>query len=118
MRSSMSVHNANHDRVLSVLNAIRREDKSGHGFCPTCTNAIVATALNSMSPHYYVEQQYDQELGSPWLVVETAVRDAIERLHAQPDHLCLRGQLKSYRRLTNSIAAGRAVNESKTDKKK
>ncbi len=75
-------------------------------------------ALNCVSPHYYVEQQRDQELGSPWPVVEAAVRDAIEKLRAQPDHLCLRGQLKSYRRLTDSIAAGRAANESKTNQKK
>lgn len=113
----MSVHNANHDRVMSVLNTLRRVDNNGHCFCPTCTNAIVAMALNCMSPHYYVEQQRE-ELGSPWSVVEGAVRDAIEKLHEQPDHLCLRAQLKSYRRLTNSIAAGRAANESKTDKKK
>lgn len=87
MRPSITVRDANHDRVLSVLSSLRAKDGM-HCSCQECTNAIVAAALNCLSPHYYVDLQREQESGSHWIMVRRAVLDAIKSTDEQPDRLC------------------------------
>jgi hypothetical protein len=76
---SLTVRDANHDRVLSVLNTIRWEEDSTHCFCSACTNAIVAMALNCMSTHYCTDERLSGLIGTPWVIVNEAVNEAIEK---------------------------------------
>ena len=49
-------------------------------------NDIAAIALNYLPPHYYVEKEENKEIGSPWVMVETAVVEAIDRVIEKPNH--------------------------------
>lgn len=81
------VKNANYRRVMTVLEKFLKEGDRGLTCCPCnrCVNDVAAIALNYLPPHYYVEEQ-DGELGSPWIMVETAVMDAIDRVKQTPHH--------------------------------
>lgn len=52
--------------------------------CPRCRSDIAALALNYLPPHYYVDPDPEQEIGSPWVMVEVAVSEAIERVSERP----------------------------------
>jgi competence protein ComFB len=54
--------------------------------CPRCVNDIAAIALNYLPPHYYVDAKEEKEIGSPWVMVETAVIEAIDRVFEKPNH--------------------------------
>ena len=54
--------------------------------CPRCMSDIVAIALNYLPPHYIVETETGKEFGSPWVMVETAVAEAIDRVMENPNH--------------------------------
>lgn len=54
--------------------------------CPRCVNDIVAIALNYLPPHYYVNKEEKNNVGSPWVMVETAVVEAIDRVRERPNH--------------------------------
>jgi hypothetical protein len=47
---------------------------------------MAAIALNYLPPHYYVDMQEKREIGSPWVMVETAVVEAIDRVSEKPNH--------------------------------
>jgi hypothetical protein len=47
---------------------------------------IAAIALNYLPPHYTVNPNYGKENGSPWIMVETAVTEAIDRVMENPNH--------------------------------
>jgi competence protein ComFB len=83
-----NVKNANYGRVMAVLEKLLKERSSDRNWCGCrrCINEIAAIALNYLPPHYYVEEHYTAELGSPWIMVETAVVEAIERVTEGPHH--------------------------------
>jgi hypothetical protein len=47
---------------------------------------VAALALNYLPPHYVVEFTQGKEFGSPWLMVETAVNEAFDRVIENPNH--------------------------------
>lgn len=54
--------------------------------CPRCMSDIVAIALNYLPPHYIVDTDKGKEFGSPWIMVETAVAEASDRVMEYPNH--------------------------------
>jgi competence protein ComFB len=80
------VRNANYERVLAVMEKCLKERYGHMCTCPRCISDIVALALNYLPPHYYVETDEEREVGSPWVMVETAVFEAIERVKENPKH--------------------------------
>jgi competence protein ComFB len=56
--------------------------------CQRCKDDIAAIALNYLPPHYVVDATNlpDREVGSPWVMVETAVVEAIDRVRENPNH--------------------------------
>lgn len=81
-----TVKNANHERVVAVMEKFLGERYSSVCSCPRCLNDIVAIALNYLPPHYYVDLHEEKEIGSPWVMVETAVVEAIDRVSENPNH--------------------------------
>lgn len=80
------VINANHERVMSVVDKFLADRYQNACTCPRCMSDIVAIALNYLPPHYVVETEAGQEHGSPWVMVETAVSEAIDRVMEKPNH--------------------------------
>src|SRR5512138_3316037 len=83
---SCKVVNANYDRVLAVMDKFMSERYRNACACPRCLNDIAAIALNYLPPHYVVEGGPDKEHGSPWVMVESAVTEAIDRVTEYPNH--------------------------------
>jgi hypothetical protein len=81
-----NVRNANYERVLAVMQKFLQEKQQQVCGCPQCLNDIAAIALNYLPPHYYVDTHQDQEVGSPWVMVETAVAEAIDRVMENPNY--------------------------------
>ena len=81
-----SVVNANHERVMAVVDKFLVDRYQNVCTCPRCTCDIVAIALNYLPPHYIVEPDKQKEFGSPWVMVETAVAEAIDRVMENPNH--------------------------------
>ncbi len=84
--SQCRVINANHERVLTVMEKLLQERYSGLCSCPRCVSDIAAIALNYLPPHYVVESEGEKECGSPWVMVETAVTEAIDKVIENPNH--------------------------------
>lgn len=80
------VKNANYERVVAVMGRFLNERYKNVCSCPRCVNDIAAIALNYLPPHYYVDTVEDKEVGSPWVMVETAVVEAIDRVNESPNH--------------------------------
>jgi len=80
------VVNANYERVLAVMDKFLGERYRNVCSCPRCMNDIVAIALNYLPPHYIVEGGIGKEYGSPWVMVESAVSEAIDRVVEYPNH--------------------------------
>jgi hypothetical protein len=78
------VQNANVARVTTAMNRFLQDRYRGVCSCPRCRSDITAIALNYLPPHYYVESVPEQEMGSPWIMVETAVLEAIEIVLERP----------------------------------
>lgn len=81
-----NVKNANLERVLAVMDKYLRERYAHVCTCPRCVSDMAAIALNYLPPHYYVDAKTDRELGSPWIMVESAVMEAIDRVIENPNH--------------------------------
>ena len=81
-----SVINANHERVMVVVEKFMVDRYQNACTCPRCMSDIVAIALNYLPPHYIVETETGKEFGSPWVMVETAVAEAIDRVMENPNH--------------------------------
>ena len=81
-----NVTNANYERVVAVMGKYLNERYKNVCGCPRCVNDIAAIALNYLPPHYYVEMDKDREIGSPWVMVESAVVEAIDRVMERPNH--------------------------------
>ncbi len=84
--SDCTVINANYERVLAVMDKFLNERYQDICSCPRCMSDIAAIALNYLPPHYVVTGHNGQEYGSPWVMVETAVTEAIGRVVENPNH--------------------------------
>ncbi len=80
------VRNANYERVMTVMEKFLKERYHNICNCPRCMNDIAAIALNFLPPHYFVDAEGKNEIGSPWVMVETAVVEAIDRVSEKPNH--------------------------------
>jgi competence protein ComFB len=96
-----NVRNANYDRVLSVMDKFLKERYHQVCTCPRCLNDIAAIALNYLPPHYYSDINADRELGSPWVMVETAVVEAIDRVTENPGHSSIKSSVPDTRFVTH-----------------
>ncbi len=83
-----NIRNANYERVIAVMDKFLKERYQNVCSCPRCVNDIAAIALNFLPPHYYVAKEKEEniEIGSPWVMVETAVVEAIDRVMENPSH--------------------------------
>ncbi len=95
-----NVRNANYERVVAVMDRFLKERYTHVCSCSRCVNDIAAIALNFLPPHYYVEKTDNHEVGSPWVMVETAVVEAIGRVVENPNHHAT-GDGKIQHRYTN-----------------
>lgn len=82
-----NVRNANYERVVAVMDKLLKERYGDVCSCQRCRDDIAAIALNYLPPHYYVNVEEEKEIGSPWVMVETAVVEAIDRVLEKPNHL-------------------------------
>lgn len=82
----LNVTNANYERVIAVMDKFLVERHKDLCACPRCLSDIAAIALNYLPPHYIVETEAGNEHGSPWVMVETAVNEAIDRVMEHPNH--------------------------------
>ena len=85
------IKNANYERVMSVMERILRERAAEVCSCQRCLNDIAAIALNYLPPHYYYPEEdggekAESEPGSPWVMIETAVHDAMELVNELHHH--------------------------------
>lgn len=78
--------NANYDRVMSVIGTFLAGRYVHSCGCFRCVSDIAAIALNMLPPHYYVEAESGNSAGSPWIMVEQAVIEAMERVRENPRH--------------------------------
>ena len=85
-QTNWSVTNANYERVLAVMDKFLAERYKDACACPRCMGDIAAIALNYLPPHYIVDTKDGKEIGSPWVMVETAVIEAIDRVMEHPNH--------------------------------
>jgi hypothetical protein len=81
-----SVRNANYERVVTVVDKILKERYGDICTCQRCFSDMAAIALNYLPPHYYVDLSEKKDIGSPWVMVETAVIEAIDRVAENPNH--------------------------------
>jgi Late competence development protein ComFB. len=82
----LNVTNANYERVIAAMDKFLVERYRDFCACPRCLSDIAAIALNYLPPHYIVETEAGNEHGSPWVMVETAVTEAIDRVMEHPNH--------------------------------
>ncbi len=85
-RSRCNVINANYERVVMVMDRVLQGRSRDFCGCPRCISDIAAIALNYLPPHYIVEPDGRKECGSPWVMVETAVSEAIDKVLENPNH--------------------------------
>ncbi|MDA8098608.1 MAG: late competence development ComFB family protein [Nitrospiraceae bacterium] len=82
-----TVINANYKRVILVMDKLLSERYQNACSCDRCMSDIAAIALNYLPPHYVVEEDDGRgEHGSPWVMVESAVSEAIDRVTDHPNH--------------------------------
>lgn len=81
-----NIVNANYDRVMEVMERLLRERYKNACGCERCMSDIAAIALNYLPPHYIVDRDKGHETASPWVMVETAVMEAIDRVRDNPKH--------------------------------
>jgi hypothetical protein len=80
-----SLSDANVGRVMTVAEHYLRDCASPCSSGEACRTAVVVTALNSLPTHYYVDAFRQDTAGSPWVLVEQAVADAVEQTCCRPD---------------------------------
>jgi len=81
-----TIVNANYEKVLSVLDIFLRDDRHAFCRCDKCLSDIAALALNYLPPHYYVDAGRGGDIGSPSVMVEHAVLEAMELVGKNPRH--------------------------------
>jgi hypothetical protein len=80
-----TIPNANYAKVLTVLNRIMQDDRFGICRCERCISDITALSLNYLPPHYHAGP-YRGDMGSPWVMVESAVMEAMGMVGNNPRH--------------------------------
>ena len=83
------VVNANYEKVMSAIYKLLQEERYSDACrCSDCISNMAAMALNYLPPHYYVETETgkENEIGSPWIMVESAVLEAIETVKKNKNH--------------------------------
>ncbi len=85
--SSIRIENANYDKVMFYIDKILSET-SRYCPCHRCRLDAAAIALNTLPPHYYVSAPNNdpRNLGSPWILIEVAVREAMDSVRLSPRH--------------------------------
>lgn len=81
-----NIVNANHQKVLYILDRNLKDDRSGLCRCEKCICDMIAFALNCLPPHYYVDAKRGGAIGSPSMMVECAVREAMALIGKYPRH--------------------------------
>jgi competence protein ComFB len=81
-----SIVNANYEKVMSVLDRYLRDARYVVCRCEKCISDIAALALNYLPPHYYVDASRGGGIGSPTVMVESAVIEAMEMVGKNPRH--------------------------------
>ncbi len=81
-----NVRNANYERVLSVMETFLNERYRNVCSCSRCVSDIAALALNFLPPHYFSDDKNATKAGSPLVMVETAVIEAIDVVMKKPNH--------------------------------
>lgn len=81
------IQNANYDKVWYYIDKMLAETDLPCG-CMRCRLDAVALALNTLPPHYFVDlgDDSEKELGSPWILIEMAAREAMEKVRKNPNH--------------------------------
>jgi len=85
--SGYRVENANCEKVLYYIDKMLSENDA-YCRCNRCRMDAASVALNTLPPHYYVTPSHmnDKDMGSPWILIELAVREAMERVLLFPNH--------------------------------
>ena len=82
-----TVINANYEKVTAALDKLLRDERFTNACrCEKCLSDAVALALNYLSPHYYVDAGRGGDIGSPSVMVESAVIEAMETVGKNPRH--------------------------------
>lgn len=88
--NGINIVNANYKKVVFVLKQFLRQERFKKSCqCPRCIGDMTALALNYLPPHYYyvdAERGDIEECGSPSVMVESAVLEAIETVTENPRH--------------------------------
>ena len=81
------VENANYQKVSYYVDKLLSENGKYCG-CSRCRLDATALALNTLPPHYFVNPSHaqSQDLGSPWILIEVAVHEAMEKVNTYPHH--------------------------------
>lgn len=83
----LRIVNANQEKVLFALDRLLRDERSGGSCgCAKCISDAAALALNCLPPHYFVDPGRGGEIGSPVVMVESAVKEALEIVKKNPRH--------------------------------
>jgi competence protein ComFB len=85
--TNLIVINANYDKVLYYIDKMLSENDR-FCRCMRCRQDAAALALNTLPPHYFVNGDLKEstDLGSPWILIEVAAREALEQVHKSPHH--------------------------------
>lgn len=81
-----NIVNANYQKVLSVLERFVKDNRYAVCRCEKCISDMTALALNYLPPHYYVDESRASNIGSPLVMVESAVIEAMETVGKNPRH--------------------------------
>ncbi len=81
-----AIANANYQKVLTVLDRCLRDDRCAVCRCEKCISDMTALALNFLPPHYYVDAGRGGDIGSPSVMVESAVIEAMKTVVKNPRH--------------------------------
>jgi hypothetical protein len=82
-----TVVNANYEKVMATLDRLLSEERfMGACRCAKCLDDMAALALNCLQPHYYVDAGRGGEVGSPSVLVENAVIEAMDTVGNNPRH--------------------------------
>ncbi len=81
------VENANLDKVLCLIDKVLSESDN-FCRCSRCRLDAAALALNTLPPHYFVtpDGNQDKEFGSPWILIEMAVHQSMNKVFLFPHH--------------------------------
>lgn len=85
-QAALPLKNANYDKVISAMDKLLGARYRNACSCRRCLSDIAAMALNILPPHYYVDADRREGFGSPWIMVECAVVEAIGRVMENPRH--------------------------------